>query len=190
MNWIIVVQCSVIILWLARLRLRMLWHLMYCMRAHTHIYQRLKTGCYLQIDPLNLRATKNMQHRFIVMRILNTPVTFIRSRMWISSMIHMSGQKYRTRSSDVAWDPGWRVDGNRTGLEAGGEQLQLSIMAIWTTSRVYFETKPLQTIFTRQSDEALFSYLCTASFQYPMSGDLGWFFIGWALLPYHYDIGN
>ena len=53
------------------------------LHAHTHIYQRLKTGCYLQIDPLNLRATKNMQHRFIVMRILNTPVTFIRSRMWI-----------------------------------------------------------------------------------------------------------
>ena len=39
-------------------------------------------------------------------------------------------------------------------------------------SRVYFETKPLQTIFTRQSDEALFSYLCTALLQYPMSGFL------------------
>ena len=98
------------------------------MQAHTHIYQRLKTGCYLQIDPLNLRATKNMQPCFIVMRILNTALTFLRSRMW--TFLDDSYSVPRNMRQAVMLpemeDEGWME------IELVLGQLQLSIMAIWT----------------------------------------------------------
>ena len=94
---------------------------------------------HLQIDPLNLSATKNMQHRFIVMRILNTALTLVRSRMWtFLADSYMCAQKYGP-SSDAKQDEGWR--GNRTGSRTRGAPTEHN----GNLSRVYLETKTIST---------------------------------------------
>ena len=124
--------------WRASLRCDIIWFQVLCVAQY--VLKLLHTSrVHLQIDPLNLSATKNMQHRFIVMRILNTALTLVRSRMWtFLADSYMCAQKYGP-SSDAKQDEGWR--GNRTGSRTRGAPTEHN----GNLSRVYLETKTIST---------------------------------------------